>query len=43
MIFQNTNGSIIIINKYDFKNDNLYYKQIYDMIKNITNTNISKV
>jgi hypothetical protein len=43
MIFQNINGSIIIINKYDFKNDNLYYKQIYDMIKNITNTNISKV
>lgn len=36
MIFQNINGTIIIINKYDFKNDNLYYKQIYDMIKNIT-------
>lgn len=37
MIFQTTNGSLIIINKCDYKNDCIYYKKIYDLMKEIKN------
>lgn len=33
MIFQKMDGSLIIINKCDYKNDYIYYKKIYDLIK----------
>lgn len=31
MIFRNANGVLIEINKYDFKNDALYYKKIFEI------------
>lgn len=37
MIFQSANGSLIIINKCDYKNDSIYYKKIYDLMKDIQN------
>jgi hypothetical protein len=36
MIFQNFDGSILIINKSDCKNDYIYYKKIYDIIKSMS-------
>jgi hypothetical protein len=37
MIFQTEYGSLIIINKCDYKNDYIYYKKIYDFMKEINN------
>jgi len=37
MIFQTANGSLIIINKCDYKNDYIYYKKIYDLMNEIKN------
>ena len=31
MLFRNQNGSMVIINKYDFKTDELYHKKIKDI------------
>ena len=31
MLFRSANGSMVIINKYDYKNDELYYKRIKDI------------
>lgn len=31
MLFRSHNGSMIIMNKYDYKNDELYYKKIIDV------------
>ena len=31
MIFRTVNGVLIEINKYDFKNDTLYYKKIFEI------------
>jgi hypothetical protein len=28
MLFRSHNGSMVIINKYDFKNDELYYNKV---------------
>jgi hypothetical protein len=33
MIFQNKDGSLIIINRCDYKNDYIYYNTIYELIK----------
>ena len=35
MIFQTECGSLIIINKCDYKNDYIYYKKIYELMKKI--------
>jgi hypothetical protein len=32
MIFQMEDGTILVINKCDFKNDDLYYKKIYEIM-----------
>ena len=37
MIFQTECGSLIIINKCDYKNDCIYYKKIYELMKDIKN------
>lgn len=31
MIFRNTNGQMVIINRNDFKNDKLFYKKIMEI------------
>ena len=31
MLFRNRDGSMIILDKYEFKNDELYYKKIMDI------------
>jgi hypothetical protein len=31
MIFRTANGGLVEINKYDFKNDILYYKKIFEI------------
>lgn len=31
MIFRTVDGVLIEINKYDFKNDTLYYKKIFEI------------
>jgi len=36
MIFRNNNGEIIILNKYDFKNDKLYYQKIMEIQRSFT-------
>jgi hypothetical protein len=32
MIFRDSDGTILIINKCDFKNDSIYYTQIYELM-----------
>jgi hypothetical protein len=39
MIFRKSDGTLIEINRYEFKNDNVYYQKIMDYIE--TNGNIS--
>jgi hypothetical protein len=41
MLFRNINGELIEINKYDFKNDKLYYQQIMEIKKEFTKSNKS--
>ena len=36
MLFRTITGQIIEINKYDFKNDKLYYLKIMDLKKSFT-------
>jgi hypothetical protein len=36
MIFRTINGELIEINKYDFKNDILYYQKIMEMKQKFT-------
>lgn len=31
MVFRNVKGEIVILNKYDFKNDQLYYMKIMEL------------
>jgi len=38
MLFRNAEGKLIELNRYDFKNDHIYYKKILH-IKNIFNNN----
>jgi hypothetical protein len=33
MIFRNAKGELIILNKYDFKNDEIYYTKIMELYK----------
>ncbi len=39
MIFRCVNGELIEINKYDFKNDKLYYQKIMEIKKQFTKIN----
>ena len=41
MLFRNINGELIEINKYDFKNDKLYYQEIIKIKKEFTKSNKS--
>jgi hypothetical protein len=44
MIFRKSDGTLIEINRYEFKNDKIYYQKIMDCIKDIEkNTNISDI
>jgi hypothetical protein len=33
MLFRDINGNLIELNRYDFKNDNLYYQKIIEIKK----------
>jgi hypothetical protein len=39
MIFRTANGALIEINKYDFKNDVLYYKKIFEVKNGFSKSN----
>ena len=39
MLFRSINGELIEINKYDFKNDKLYYQKIIEIKKHFTKIN----
>jgi len=44
MFFRKSDGTLIEINRYEFKNDKIYYQKIMDCIKDIEkNTNISDI
>lgn len=34
MLFRNSEGKLIEIKRYDFKNDKLYYEKIFETVKN---------
>jgi hypothetical protein len=36
MIFRNSKGELVILNKYDFKNDEIYYTKIMELYKSFT-------
>ena len=36
MVFRSREGKIIILNKYDFKNDEMYYSKIYELQMSFT-------
>ena len=37
MLFRDSNGNLIELNRYDFKNDKLYYKKLMDIYKSFMN------
>ena len=39
MIFRDNNGNLIELNRYDFKNDKLYYQKIMEIKKQFTKLN----
>jgi hypothetical protein len=39
MIFRDNNGNLIELNRYDFKNDKLYYQKIMEIKKQFTKSN----
>ena len=39
MLFRNINDELIEINRYDFKNDKLYYQKIMEIKKQFTKLN----
>ena len=42
MLFRDVNGNLIELNRYDFKNDKLYYQKIMEIKKQFTKLNKSK-
>jgi hypothetical protein len=40
MLFRDINGNLIELNRYDFKNDNLYYQKIVEIKKKTKSTDI---
>ena len=43
MIFRNINGELIEINRFDFKNDKLFFQKILDTKKPFTKNQINEV
>ena len=41
MLFRTVNGELIEINRYDFKNDKMYYVKIMEIKRQIINKNQS--
>jgi hypothetical protein len=39
MLFRDSNGNLIELNKYDFKNDKAYYQKIMEIKKQFTKSN----
>jgi len=39
MIFRNSNGELVEINKYDYSNDKIYYEKIMNLQKEFTKYN----
>ena len=39
MLFRDSNGILIELNRYDFKNDKLYYQKIMEIKKQFTKSN----
>jgi len=39
MLFRDVNGNLIELNRYDFKNDKLYYQKIIEIKKQFTKLN----
>ena len=39
MLFRDSNGNLIELNRYDFKNDNLYYQKIMEIKQLFTKSN----
>jgi len=39
MLFRDINGNLIELNRYDFKNDKLYYQKIMEIKKQFTKSN----
>jgi hypothetical protein len=39
MLFRDINGKLIEINRYEFKNDKLYYQKIMEIKKQFTKSN----
>lgn len=42
MLFRDVNGNLIELNRYDFKNDKLYYQKIMEIKKQFTKLNKSE-
>jgi hypothetical protein len=42
MIFRNSKGQLVEINKYDYSNDMIYYEKIMNIQKEIAKCNSSK-
>lgn len=36
MVIRKQNGELIVLNKYEFKNDRLYYSKIISILKSIS-------
>jgi hypothetical protein len=47
MLFRNAEGKLVVLNRYDYKNDHIYYKKVLQIKQLIVNTpketNYSKV
>lgn len=39
MLFRDSNGNLVELNRYDFKNDKLYYQKIMEIKKLFTKSN----
>ena len=39
MLFRDVNGNLIELNRYEFKNDKLYYQKIMEIKKQFTKSN----
>ena len=39
MLFRDINGNLIELNRYDFKNDKVYYQKIMEIKKQFTKSN----
>lgn len=41
MLFRDINGNLIELNRYDFKNDKIYYQKVMEIKKQFTKSNKS--